>query len=199
MRVPHTLAVPSLRQLLRQRRSAGSGLPLCGTWSLLGSLSAAQTLAGQGFDFVVVDREHSDLSTRDASAIVAALVARGVAPAVRVPGVDTDGKSVMRALDCGCTTVVVPNVRNADEVSRAVQASLFPPAGNRGCNPFVPAASLTPQFDCAAMAVEQNASVMVVGTTSTFCLPVWYFITLRSGAVMVVGTHNRERRSSAEY
>jgi 2-keto-3-deoxy-L-rhamnonate aldolase RhmA len=77
------MRAPSLRQLLQKARAAGSaGPPLCGTWSLLGSLSAAQTLAGQGFSFVVVDREHSDLSTRDASAIVAALVARGVAPAV---------------------------------------------------------------------------------------------------------------------
>ena len=176
----------SLRQLLRSRRARGGGT-LCGTWSLLGSLSAAQTLAGQGFDFVVIDREHSvrgsaaprvgflallapfytrfmhqDLSTRDASAIAAALSARGVAPAVRIPFLDRDGKSVMRALDCGCTTVVVPNVRNADEVSRAVQASLFPPYGKRGCNPFVPAASLTPQFDCASMVDEQNATAMVV-------------------------------------
>ena len=65
------MSVPSLRQLLRQRRARSGGAPLCGTWSLLGSLSAAQTLAGQGFDFVVIDREHSDLSTRDASAIAA--------------------------------------------------------------------------------------------------------------------------------
>ena len=156
------MAVPSLRQLLRQRRARSGGAPLCGTWSLLGSLSAAQTLAGQGFDFVVIDREHSDLSTRDASAIAAALAARGVAAAVRIPRLDHDGKSVMRALDCGCATVVVPNVRDADEVSRAVQASLFPPVGNRGCNPFVPAASLTPQFDCVAMVEEQNATTMVV-------------------------------------
>lgn len=105
---------------------------------------------------------HQDLSTRDASAIAAALAARGVAPAVRIPRLDRDGKSIMRALDCGCTTVVVPNVRSADEVSRAVQASQFPPHGNRGCNPFVPAASLTPEFDCTAMVDEQNATAMVV-------------------------------------
>ena len=78
------MATP-LRHLLWQRRAAPvAAPPLVGTWSLLGSAAAAQTLAGQGFDFVVVDREHSDLSTRDASAIVAALVARGVAPAVRL-------------------------------------------------------------------------------------------------------------------
>jgi 2-keto-3-deoxy-L-rhamnonate aldolase RhmA len=156
------MATP-LRHLLRQRRAApAAAAPLCGTWSLLGSAAAAQTLAGQGFDFVVVDREHSDLSTCAASAIVAALVARGVAPAVRVPRLDPDGKSVMRALDCGCTTVVVPNVRTADEVSLAVRASLFPPSGFRGCNPFVPAASLAAHFGCEEMVTEQNDAVMVV-------------------------------------
>ena len=156
------MATP-LRHLLWQRRAAPvAAPPLVGTWSLLGSAAAAQTLAGQGFDFVVVDREHSDLSTRDASVIVAALVARGVAPAVRVPGLDPDGKSVMRALDCGCTTVVMPNVRTAAEVSLAVRAGLFPPLGFRGCNPFVPAASLTAQFGCEEMVAEQNGAVMVV-------------------------------------
>jgi len=83
-------------------------------------------------------------------------------PVSRVPRLDPEGESIQRALDCGCTTVVVPNVRSADEVALAVRASQFPPAGTRGCNPFVPAASMTPQFDCAAMVAEQNDSVMVV-------------------------------------
>jgi len=49
---------------------------------------------------------------------------------VRVPW--NDAVMVKRVLDAGATTVLFPFVQNADEARRAVSATRYPPAGQRG-------------------------------------------------------------------
>ncbi len=169
-------AIPSLRTLIQQRLP--SSPPLVGTWSILGSPTVAETLVSQSkFDFVVLDAEHGLLTSPDGVLDSArALESRGCSTAVRVPRLDPHGKAIMRALDIGCTTVVVPNISNGDDAALAVAAGYFPQQWNycaddgeevngfRGCNPFVRAAgSVDPSdYDCASYMSEQNATTMVV-------------------------------------
>jgi len=49
---------------------------------------------------------------------------------LRVP--ENDEVWIKRALDTGCDGVLVPQVRTADEVERAVRAAKYPPRGIRG-------------------------------------------------------------------
>lgn len=106
--------------------------PLEGAWSLLGEPVAAEVVAAQGFDFVVVDGEHSENTIGDVGDLVRAVDAAGTAtvPVVRVPSADR--AAIRRFLDLGPAGVVVPQIESAEEAREAVAASRFPPDGVRG-------------------------------------------------------------------
>ncbi len=60
-----------------------------------------------------------------------------VAPMVRVPW--NDPVMIKRVLDAGAAGILAPMVRSAEDVVRAVEACLYPPAGIRGFGPRRPA------------------------------------------------------------
>jgi 2-keto-3-deoxy-L-rhamnonate aldolase RhmA len=109
--------------------SAGHEPPL-GTWIMSASPIVAEAIGCAGFDWGVIDMEHSPL---DLSAVVQLLQAVGstrLMPILRVPWNDT--VLIKRVLDAGATTLLVPFVQNAEEARRAVAATRYPPAGVRG-------------------------------------------------------------------
>ncbi len=114
------------RQLLR---SAGGHAPI-GTWFSSTSPIVAEALGHAGFDWGVVDMEHSPLDMMPMVHMLQALGNTRMCPVVRVPW--NDAVTVKRVLDAGATTLLFPFVQNADEAARAVAATRYPPAGHRG-------------------------------------------------------------------
>jgi 2-keto-3-deoxy-L-rhamnonate aldolase RhmA len=88
------------------------------------------------FDFLWIDMEHSVLSLEAVQAHVMATRATGTASLVRVPW--NDPVLIKPVLDLGAAGVIVPMVRTADDVRRAVAACLYPPEGIRGFGPRRP-------------------------------------------------------------
>jgi 2-dehydro-3-deoxyglucarate aldolase len=113
---------------LKQRLAAGE--QLFGCWLSLASPMAAEALACAGFDFLVVDGEHSPADTMDAVALLQAIAAGGSQPIVRVT--DNTTWLAKRALDAGAATVLFPMVGSGDEARRAVAAMRYPQQGNGG-------------------------------------------------------------------
>lgn len=116
----------SFRQLIK---SAGSQPPV-GTWLLSASPLVAEALGHAGFDWGVVDMEHSPLDLAGAVQMLQALGNTRMVPVLRVPS--NDAVVVKRVLDAGATTLMFPNVQSADEAARAVAATRYPPEGVRG-------------------------------------------------------------------
>lgn len=83
-----------------------------------------------GLDFVWIDMEHSDFSFRDLSALTCAARSVGISPLVRIA--ENDPKRIMKSLECGADGLVIPDVRNAEEAGKIVQAAKFFPLGMRG-------------------------------------------------------------------
>jgi len=112
-------------------KAAGRGDRLLGLWLSLGSLTATELAAGAGFDWLLIDMEHSTLSEADALAHLRAARSGGPTEAlIRVPWNDT--VVMKRLLDSGARSFLVPYVQNAEEARRAVAATRYPPAGVRG-------------------------------------------------------------------
>jgi 2-keto-3-deoxy-L-rhamnonate aldolase RhmA len=88
------------------------------------------------FDFLWIDMEHSVLSLEAVQAHVMAARGGTAAPLVRVPW--NDPVLIKPVLDLGAAGVIVPMVRTADDVRRAVAACLYPPEGIRGFGPRRP-------------------------------------------------------------
>lgn len=114
------------RQLLK---SAGAHPPV-GTWIMSASPLVAEATGHAGFDWAVIDMEHSPLDMMDVLQMMQALSCTKMVPIVRVAW--NDAVLVKRVLDAGATTVMFPFVQTADEAARAVAATRYPPQGVRG-------------------------------------------------------------------
>lgn len=114
-----------------KRALAGFEHP-AGNWISIGHPSVSEVSAELGFDFVLVDTEHTTMSLETVESHVRAVdAADGQTDAViRVPSDDI--VRVKRVLDTGAAGVMVPMVESADEAERIVEAVRYPPDGIRG-------------------------------------------------------------------
>jgi 2-dehydro-3-deoxyglucarate aldolase/4-hydroxy-2-oxoheptanedioate aldolase len=87
-------------------------------------------------DFVWIDMEHSVLSLEAVQGHVMATKGSDTTALVRVPW--NDPVLIKPVLDLGAAGVIVPMVRTAEDVQRAVAACLYPPEGIRGFGPRRP-------------------------------------------------------------
>jgi 4-hydroxy-2-oxoheptanedioate aldolase len=101
-----------------------------GLWSSLCSNVAAEVIADSGFDWILIDTEHSPNEVPDVLAQLQAC-GRGTATPIVRPAWN-DPVLIKRYLDIGATTLLIPFVQNAEEARRAVTACRYPPAGIRG-------------------------------------------------------------------
>ena len=110
--------------------AAAKGQAPLGTWVMSASPIVAEALGCAGFDWGVIDMEHSPLDLGDVVHLLQAVAATPMLPVLRVPWNDT--VMVKRVLDAGAVTLLFPFVQNAEEARRAVAATRYPPQGVRG-------------------------------------------------------------------
>lgn len=101
-----------------------------GSWVTFSDPAVAEIMANVGFDWLVVDMEHSGLSLAHAQEIIRVIDLCGVAPLVRVMKNDPD--IVKRFMDIGAHGVLVPLVNSKVDAQKAVDAVKYPPRGIRG-------------------------------------------------------------------
>lgn len=106
------------------------GFPPIGTWLKIPAPDTAEIAAAAGFDFVIVDLEHTMLSLETAYTLIAIASAHGVTPLVRVP--DHRPSTIQRVLDAGAEGVLVPHVDTPEQAMAVARATRFAPLGTRG-------------------------------------------------------------------
>jgi 2-keto-3-deoxy-L-rhamnonate aldolase RhmA len=116
------------------RRKAATGLAL-GTFVIESPVPATlSALALAGFDFVVLDMEHSTVDFSRLELLVAAGQAAGLAMLVRPWGEDQG--LIGKVLDIGANGVMVPHVDSPERARAVVAQSRYAPRGNRGLCPL---------------------------------------------------------------
>ena len=101
-----------------------------GLWSSLCSNIAAEIIGDSGFDWILLDTEHSPNEIPDLVPQLQA-IQRGTATPIIRPAWN-DAVLAKRALDIGAQTLLFPYVQNAEEARRAVASTRYPPQGIRG-------------------------------------------------------------------
>ncbi len=104
--------------------------PTIGTWLTLADPAVAEIMAAVGFEWLVVDLEHSLLTLETAGELIRVIELCGASPLVRLTSNDSD--QIKRVMDGGAHGIIVPMVLSADEAVKAVAATRYPPAGTRG-------------------------------------------------------------------
>jgi 4-hydroxy-2-oxoheptanedioate aldolase len=114
----------------RFKHALKNGKPQIGIWSSLCSHVAVEALADAGFDWVLLDTEHSPNELPMIQNQLDAMLAGTTEPIVRPAWNDT--VLIKRYLDIGARTLLIPYVQNAEEAKRAIAATRYPPQGVRG-------------------------------------------------------------------
>lgn len=112
------------------KHAIAAGQLQIGLWSSLCSNIAAEIVADAGFDWILLDTEHSPNEVPGLLSQLQA-IGRGTATPIIRPAWN-DAVLVKRVLDIGSQSVLVPYVQNPEEARRAVAAVRYPPAGIRG-------------------------------------------------------------------
>jgi 4-hydroxy-2-oxoheptanedioate aldolase len=112
------------------KRALAAARAQIGLWSSLSSNYSVEVIAGAGFDWLLLDMEHSPNDLESLLAQLQAAAPYPTHPVVRVPW--NDMVAMKRILDVGAQSLLVPYVSTADEARAAVAHTRYPPNGVRG-------------------------------------------------------------------
>ena len=112
------------------KRDLLAGKKLIGIWSSLANEITTEALGVAGFDWVVLDGEHSPNNVRTFITQLMALKDSPTAPVVRPTC--NNAAEIKLLLDSGFYNFLIPFVESADEARSAVSATRYPPQGIRG-------------------------------------------------------------------
>ncbi len=107
-----------------------NGQKQIGLWSHLCSPISIEILAHCGYDWLLLDMEHSPNDVPDVLAQLQAMQGGTATPIVRPPW--NDMVTFKRLLDIGVQTLLVPYIQTAEEARNAVSYTRYPPHGVRG-------------------------------------------------------------------
>jgi 2-dehydro-3-deoxyglucarate aldolase len=101
-----------------------------GSWVTLGHPAIAEIMAGAGFDWLVLDTEHSVMELSEVQTLIQVLDGQQCPAIVRLTSNHPD--QIKRVMDAGASGIMVPAVNTAADAEAAVQAVYYPPRGRRG-------------------------------------------------------------------
>jgi len=116
------------KNTLREKLAAGQAV-----WGVQvndPSSPTLEVLGYSGFDWVLLDNEHGDITVHTVSNCVRACEASGLVPIVRP--ITNRPDSITPFMDMGAYGVQVPHVNTPEEAREVVDAVKYPPIGNRG-------------------------------------------------------------------
>ena len=112
-----------------KERLARSELTI-GSWITLGHPAIAEIMASAGFDWLVLDMEHSVIELSEAQTIIQVLDKQQCPAIVRLTSNHPD--QIKRVMDAGATGVMIPMIKSAEDARAAVSSVYYPPQGQRG-------------------------------------------------------------------
>lgn len=157
------LPINHFKQALRAGRAQ------IGLWSTIPSPYICEIIGGAGYDWVLLDTEHTPtdvpLMLAQLQAVAAAQPAPGTLPthAVVRPAWN-DPVLIKRYLDIGAQTLLLPFVQNAQEAQAAVRAIRYAPDGIRGMGGSTRASNFGRTTDYVARAAEELCLLVQVET-----------------------------------
>ncbi|MSO21691.1 MAG: hypothetical protein EXQ58_00245 [Acidobacteria bacterium] len=115
-------------QLLKQKLRGGQ--TTFGLWVTLESPTITEIATHLELDWICIDAEHGHLDFKEVVEHLRAAGRSSIAALVRVQEIEQG--LIKRVLDLGAHGIIVPQIRNAEEVEQAVRFAKYPPRGIRG-------------------------------------------------------------------
>jgi len=135
-----------------------------GLWSTLCSNLGAEIIAHSGFDWILLDTEHSPNELPDLVSQLQAMGRGTASPVVRAAW--NDPVLIKRILDIGAQSILLPYVQTAEEARQAVQSVRYPPKGIRGVSASSRASLFGRVKDYLRRAEEEICLIVQIETKS---------------------------------
>lgn len=135
-----------------------------GLWCSIPDPAVIEAMAGAGYDWIMIDTEHSPVEPAQGLALLQAASAYPVATVVRP--VVNDTALIKRWLDMGAQTLLLPYIQTAEEAKAAVAACRYGPRGVRGVTGLARANRYTRVKDYLQRAEEEICLLLQVETAS---------------------------------
>lgn len=133
-----------------------------GMFSTLASNTLVELFAGCGFDWILLDTEHSPNDMGEVIAQLQVIAGSSVSAIVRPAW--SDAVLVKRLLDAGAQTLLFPCVQSAEEAAAAVSYTRYPPQGVRGVSGSSRAAAYGLNTDYLRTAQEELCVLVQIET-----------------------------------
>lgn len=114
------------------KKKLAQGQVVFGTFFKLNSASLVEMYGYAGFDFIIIDNEHSNFGYVDMENLIRAADGVSLNTVIRVPSGAEE--HILHALDSGAVGVQIPGLSTVEEVKAALPYTKYYPAGTRGMN-----------------------------------------------------------------
>ncbi|MBR0598023.1 HpcH/HpaI aldolase family protein [Sinanaerobacter chloroacetimidivorans] len=101
-----------------------------GTFVKINSTAVIEMLGQKGFDFAIIDREHSVFSDTDVEKMIMAADVWGLPVIIRTPG--NAAEHILHALDSGASGIQVPDISSVSQIYKIIENAKYYPEGSRG-------------------------------------------------------------------
>jgi len=118
----------SLKQKLKDNQLS------IGSWVTIAHPSIIDIMASAGFEWLVIDLEHTSIDLTMAHQLIVSIQANGMKALVRVS--KNEEVIIKRVLDMGADGIVVPMIKSKADALQAIDYAKYPPIGKRGVGLF---------------------------------------------------------------
>ena len=121
----------------RTKQKLMEGKAVVGSAVQLNNLFALEAMGNAGFDFIMIDTQHSPIGPETLHSLV-----KGLSPTesdIIVRALWNDTWLINQCVDLGADGVIIPLTNTAEDTERAVAAAKYPPEGTRSYGPRVTA------------------------------------------------------------
>lgn len=112
------------------RQAKQEGRNVIGSFINSNCAAIVEVMGFAGFDFVIIDNEHSSLEADLTSDLIRAAECRDLCALARVREVSRP--AVMKLLDVGAKGLIIPNITSLSQVQDVIKYGKYPPLGQRG-------------------------------------------------------------------
>lgn len=109
------------------KQTLADGRPAFGLWCSLAEALTTEIMAGAGADWLLIDAEHSPNDLRSVVGQLQTAAAFPVEPMVRLPA--DDPNLIKQFMDAGARSLMIPNVRSAEQAREIARAMAYAPLG----------------------------------------------------------------------
>ena len=113
--------VSKVSKILKER--INDGALVVGSWITIPNPAIAEILVAAGYDWLVVDLEHSIISIEQAGELIRTIDLGGSAPLVRITSNNPD--QIKRVMDAGAHGIIVPMVNSAQDAREGDKRALW--------------------------------------------------------------------------